>query len=316
MSNLISIIVPIYNVEIFLPRCIESILKQTYQELEIILVDDGSTDSCPEICKKYVKLDSRVHFITQKNGGPSSARNTGINYSKGKYIAFIDSDDFVSPTYIEKLYQVIDVTKSDIAISGFYMTNEFGKIIEKRKNNTKCIEEYSTDDALKQLLVQRKIDTGPWAKLFKRELFEVYKYPEGKLFEDFAVMYKIFLICNKVAYVNSIDYFYVQRANSIISGEFNPQKMDLIFFVNEMFNILSIEKPKLTNYAGTRAFSALMSLWRTIPLSEKKNKEVWTEALKYRKYPLKVRGVKIKFKLGAILTFLGIRISYIFMSRE
>lgn len=315
LKTLISIIVPVHNVENFLVRCIESILNQTYKELEIILVDDGSTDSCPNICKKYEEMDNRVVVITQENGGPSIARNNGIKCSKGEYIVFIDSDDFVTPTYIEKLFKTIFTTKSDIAITGFYMTDESGKIMDKRKNETELIEVYNTDEALVQLLMQKKIDAGHWAKMFKRDLFEVYKYPEGKLFEDFAIMYKLFLISEKVSYIDSVGYFYVQRENSILSTDFNPRKMDLIFFANEMFDTLFIEKPQLINYAGTRSFSALMSLWRTIPLSEKYNMDVWSEAIKFRKYPLKVRNSKIKYKIGAILTFFGVRISYRLMAR-
>ena len=315
MTELISLIVPIYNVDRFLPRCVESIINQTYKDLEIILVDDGSTDNCPKICAKYKQLDSRIVILKKANGGLSSARNEGFRISTVKYVIYIDSDDFVKNTYVENLYEAISSTKADIAISNFCLTDEMGNILGRTKATTLEVETFSSQEALKQLLLQKKFDNSAWGKIYKREFFETVKYPEGKLYEDLPVTYQLFLKSRKIAYINSCDYFYVQRSNSILNMKFNLAKLDLVQFVEEMFTSLSIENPHLINYAGTRAFSALMSLWRTIPLEEKFNKKVWNEAIKYRKYPLKLWESKLKLKLGAVLTFVGVQVSNKLMSK-
>ena len=315
MTELISIIVPIYNVEKFLPKCIETIVNQTYKNIEIILVDDGSTDSCTDICEAYREKDSRIFVYKKANGGLSSARNFGFKHSKGKYIIYIDSDDFVSRNYVENLYNAIFSTQSDIAISGFYLTNEAGEIIEKKKKETTKILSLNIDSALQELLLQRKFDSSAWAKIYKREFFKEYCYPEGKLFEDIPITYKLFLNSQKIAFIDTFDYYYVQRSNSILNMSFNPKKLDLIVFVDEMFDELLKQKPQLINYAGTRAFSSLMSLWRTIPKDSPYSQYVWEKALKYRAYPLKIMRSKLKLKLGALLTIFGLNISYKLMSK-
>lgn len=316
MSELISIIVPIYNVDKYLERCINSIINQTYKNIEIILVDDGSTDSCFDICKQYSEIDSRIIIYKKENGGLSSARNYGFRKSNGKYIIYIDSDDFVSNKYVENLYNAIDTTNSEIAISSFYLVNEDGKLIEKKKKETFEIKTFSNDKALEELLLQKKFDSSAWGKIYLKKFFEKFHYPEGKLYEDLPITYKIFLESNRIAYINSFDYFYVQRENSILNMKFNPKKMDLIKFVDDMFSDLLDKKPHLENYIGTRSFSSLISLWRTIPKDNFYNSIVWSQAMKYKKYPLKLKKSKIKLKLGAVITLFGKDISYKIMSKN
>ncbi|WP_251868217.1 glycosyltransferase family 2 protein [Enterococcus malodoratus] len=305
MTDLISIIVPVYNVEKYLSRCIESIINQTYKNIEILLVDDGSTDSCLRICEKYEKVDSRISVLKKNNGGLSSARNFGFKNSNGIFIVYIDSDDYVSETYISNLYSTILEMDVDIAISNFFLVNENGEKLIEYRNSTKKVEILDSKTALKELFIQKKFDTSAWGKMYKRHFFDKYEYPEGKLFEDLPTTYKLFLDCENIGYVNSRDYYYVQRADSIVNMEFNIKKLDLLENVDSLFQEVSDIEPDLKKYAGTRAFASLMNLWKSIPKSSKYKQVVWKSIKKYRKYPLLVFESKAKLKFGSIISVFG-----------
>ena len=167
MTELITLIIPVYKVEDLLPRCMESIFNQTYKNLEIILIDDGSPDKCPILCDNYKKRDSRVKVIHKKNGGLSSARNVGINYSTGEYICFIDSDDVISKYYIEELYSNIQKTNSEISICSYKfigLENEIPDLYE----NSNDITIYSSKQAIELMLYQKNINNSAWGKLYKK----------------------------------------------------------------------------------------------------------------------------------------------------
>ena len=184
-KELVSIIVPIYNVEKYLIKCIESILNQTYKNLEIILVDDGSTDSCNKICDRYKKIDKRVVVIHKKNGGLSSARNIGIKKAKGKLISFVDSDDYIKPNMIEELKNNMYFYNSDISVCDYYYIID-GKRQISDNNNLKrnCITKYKNKFIYKP-------NSAVWNKLYKKNLFEQIKFPEGKIYEDDYILYEL-----------------------------------------------------------------------------------------------------------------------------
>ncbi len=187
---LISIIVPVYKVEKYLKRCVDSILTQTYQNMEIILVDDGSPDNCGAICDRYKKTDNRVVVIHKRNGGLSDARNTAIPLAKGEYISFIDSDDWISSYYVEHLYEAVAKCDADIGISWFENVFE-GKALqskpEKTLSNYECL---TAEECLKKLLYQNGVEVCAWGKLYKTALIKDLRYPVGKLYEDIADKYK------------------------------------------------------------------------------------------------------------------------------
>ena len=190
---LISVVIPVYNVEEYISRCISSILEQTYRNLQIILVDDGSTDKSGEICGEYAKVDRRVTVIHQTNGGLSSARNTGIDKATGEYITFVDSDDFVSKEMVAYLFALAKNNDCDIAISthniirGEKVWKSYNLSGDVKMTPKRCIEKLLYDDG---------VDTSAWAKLYKLKLFNGVRYPVGKLYEDIATTYKIFLKAN------------------------------------------------------------------------------------------------------------------------
>ena len=225
MKELISVIIPIYMVEKYLNKCIDSVINQTYKNLEIILVNDGSKDNCKKICEEYAKKDSRIKIINKSNGGLSDARNKGLEVSNGKYIGFVDSDDYISKDMYKNLYENIIKYDADIAICEYIEVNENGENI---KENKKIIENgvkiYSREEAMYKLLEDNEITNHVWNKLYKSSLFKDIEFPKGLKFEDIAVMYKLIDKANRVVHISEILYFYVQRDGSIL----NMRTEDLI----------------------------------------------------------------------------------------
>lgn len=217
MDDLISVIVPIYKVEKYLKKCVESILEQTYSNLDIILVDDGSPDNCGDIIEEFRKKNEKIRTIHQKNGGLSDARNSGIKIAKGKYIVCIDSDDWIEKNMIEVLYKDIINTNSDISVCEFVEEDDLQNILSTKKYNNEIIE-FNSKEALKSLIKQDILTNHAWNKLYKASLFEGIEYPKGQLMEDVSTTYKLFEKANKIVYQNTSLYHYIQRGTSILGN--------------------------------------------------------------------------------------------------
>ncbi len=204
---LISIIVPVYNVKDFLTECLESLTAQTYENLEIIIIDDGSTDGSSELCDKLKYKDKRIAVIHQKNGGLSAARNAGLKVAKGEYVAFVDSDDSVNPSFIKALFQAIKTNNSDISVCGY------DDDLPKEKTLT------GKEATINLLLAQENIDILAWNKLYKKTLFikNHISYPVDKIHEDNLTTYKLYSKSNKVSFVPESLYNYRKREGSITS---------------------------------------------------------------------------------------------------
>lgn len=209
----ISIIIPVYDVEPYLERCIDSVINQTYKNLEIILVDDGSPDSCGEICDVYAKKDSRTKVIHKENSGLSDARNRGLDIATGDYIGFVDSDDYVAEDMFETLYNILKTYKADISTVSFYeMFN--GKLIGVKDSGK--LEVMNRTEALKELYIDDKIQSYSWNKLFKKELFTDVRFPSGKNFEDIPTTLLLFEKSNIVVRLEEPKYYYMRRNDSIV----------------------------------------------------------------------------------------------------
>jgi glycosyltransferase involved in cell wall biosynthesis len=224
---MISIIVPIYKVEQYLVKCLDSILNQTYKNLEIILVDDGSPDNCPTICEEYANKDERIKVIHQKNGGLSAARNTGINNVSGEYIAFIDSDDYIHERMYEILYKNLKEKKADISVCKFIkvtnseqMNNPIGQEKIDIFNNMEAMENLYNEWYLPTVIA--------WNKLYKKDLFQTVKYPVGEIHEDEFVIHHILDNVKTVVYSDAPLYFYRQRDTSIMGEPYNLSRLDEI----------------------------------------------------------------------------------------
>lgn len=221
---LISVIVPCYKVEKYLPKCVDSILNQTYKNLEIWLVDDGSPDMCGQICDNYTKKDSRVKVIHKENGGLSDARNVAIELAAGKWIAFVDSDDYVTADYIDTLYGLVEKYDCEVSVA---LHKAFKEGEDPRISDVAIYEEKMVPlHAVEQMFYQEKFDTAAWSKLYHRRLFEKgIRYPKGLLYEDLPTTYLLMLESNGVAFTNKEIYYYLLRASSI-EGEYNPRKIN------------------------------------------------------------------------------------------
>ena len=225
---MISVIVPIYHVEKYLPACVESICAQTYSNIEIILVDDGSPDRCGEMCDEFAQKDNRIRVIHKINGGLSDARNAGIEAASGEYIAFIDSDDTIDSRMLELLLQTIENTKTDISCCLYTEYPEGEKPFIHQKKYTQP-EVLDSVEALKRLF---STSTGQEIiacnKLYRHELFEDgIRFPVGKLHEDNFTTYQLFGKAGSVSFLDCELYFYLRRKNSI-TGCFNPRRMEAI----------------------------------------------------------------------------------------
>ena len=246
---LISVVVPIYKVEEYINKCLDSIINQTYKNLEIILVDDGSPDNCGKICDDYVKKDKRIKVIHKINGGLSDARNKGIEKAKGEYITFIDSDDYIEKEYVELLYKTIIEEDSDIAIGSHTVLYETGMELKKATGEKTLL---TPKKVLERILYDDNIDYSAWAKLYKIELFKKIKYPKGRLFEDAATTYKLIDSSKKIAINSKSIYNYIIRNNSITNAAFSKKKMDLIISTKEMCNYIKDKYPDLEKACNRR----------------------------------------------------------------
>ncbi len=216
---LISVIVPVYKVEKYLDKCIKSITNQTYTNLEIILVDDGSPDKCGMLCDLWCSRDKRIKVIHKKNGGLSDARNVGITEARGKYVGFVDSDDYIEPDMYERLMYALIETQADI--STCYAITEINGESTCVKKNNRCFI-LNSYEALEDLFVQNKyLRHAAWNKLYCREIFMYINFPVGRLFEDAAIMYRIFTNIQKIVCLDSQLYHYVIRDGSITNNKYN-----------------------------------------------------------------------------------------------
>lgn len=224
MEELISVIVPIYNVEKYIRKCVDSILKQTYKNIEVILVDDGSNDECGKIIDEYKKMNGRIRVIHKENGGLSDARNCGMKYSTGKFLLFIDSDDWIDSEMVKKLYDNIKKYNADISICEFIEEDEEGKELSKKKYDEKILL-FSSKEAIKDLIIQKNITNHAWNKLYKKEVFDNTEYPKGQLMEDVSTTYKLIENSKQIVYQNIALYHYIQRNKSIL-GNITPKRIN------------------------------------------------------------------------------------------
>lgn len=230
MSNkepLISVIIPVYNVKDYLRKCLDSICNQTYRNLEILVIDDGSTDGSGAVCDDYAAKDLRINVIHKENGGQSSARNRGIAMAKGDYLAFVDSDDWIENEMYEKLYDNIIKYGVDISMCSYIQHYP-------NRSRAKCDSDqifiWTGREAIRELIRGKKVTSMVWDKLYKRSLFDEIKFPAGKIFEDAAIVYRLFAKANKVLLLEKPYYHYVTRPGSTMNQNFYNGERNLIAF--------------------------------------------------------------------------------------
>lgn len=229
MRELISVIVPVYNVEKYLGECIESLICQTYTNIEILLVNDGATDSSPKICNYYQKIDQRIKVINTENGGLSAARNMGIANAKGAYFAFVDSDDFIEATMLETLFAHAEKSSADIVCCNYDFYSETSKFQKTHKIKNRKNMLYTSAQARDVLLYNNYYRCYAWNKLFRAELFEKIRFPEGCIYEDILTSYLLLEKANNILYITDDLYHYRIRSNSI-TRKICPEKLYQILY--------------------------------------------------------------------------------------
>lgn len=218
MSELISVIVPVYNVKDYLEKCVDSILSQTYSELEVLLIDDGSTDGSSLICDILANKDNRIKVIHQDNGGLSAARNTGLDIATGEYIAFVDSDDYIKKTMYADMLRALNDSDADIAIGGIrYIDEKDNPLFDISLDE--LVEVEDEREKYSQLQENDILTVVQWNKLYRKEIFKDIRYPVGKIHEDVYVAHRELYNANKIIFIPGEYYYYVQRIGSIMNKD-------------------------------------------------------------------------------------------------
>lgn len=285
--RLISIIVPVYNIEEYLPRCIESILNQTYKNLELILVDDGSLDGSGAICDEYAKKDDRVFVIHKENGGSSSARNAGIRQARGEYLGFVDSDDYIEKYMYEKMVHAIDERNCNIVQVARDEIDDKGKLMQAICEMPDEITEYSAEEFLKELLLH-KGDCSFCTKLLNRDLFLSRQFPEGVLNEDFHLLVKVLGQGESVVSLPYLGYHVFYRIGSNTrkkdKNEFSRVYGDNVDNADMVYELVSESFPALKNIAIRFGLFQRMDYLLHIPISQmKKGNEQYQNVCRYVK---------------------------------
>lgn len=231
-NELISIIVPVYKVEKYLEKCVKSILKQTYTNLEIILVDDGSPDKCGQLCDELAKTDDRIKVFHKENGGLSDARNYGVERANGEYIGFVDSDDYIHECMYEELYKAIKKSGTSIAECG--VTRVYKNTLRPHYEGEDYFLVLDREGYLKEYLENKRLYGSAWCKLIHRDLAKKIKFPTGKIYEDAFYTLELLKTVDKYTLISGNYYYYYIRENSITTRSFSSKDMDYIEIMNEI----------------------------------------------------------------------------------
>lgn len=313
MNEVISVIVPIYNVEQYLDKCINSILNQTYKNIEVILVDDGSPDNCGRICDNYSKKDSRIKVIHKENGGLSDARNVGIDNANGKYICFVDSDDYIENRYIELLYKAIKENNVDIAQCGIKKISDDEILIENIGYKNDGVKK--SKKMLEDLYTTNWENIVVWNKMYLRELFDNIRFPKGKIHEDEYTTYKILYKTENVAILNKCLYNYRQNVDSITGKKFNMKRLDILEGLKERVNFFEINNEKKLYMLSLKLYiKKLRECYSNVKMyiNDSKNiqQKIIREHNEYSKKLFKLKNISLKSRIKTKIFFISPSIFY------
>ena len=307
---LISVIVPAYNVEKFIGKCIDSILRQSFKDFEVLLIDDGAKDSTPEICDACAKKDSRIKVYHKENGGLSDARNYGIDRMQGKYVTFIDSDDYVDSGYFEYLYGLITQEEDiQIAICGKKSVRED----ENASPDPETFHEIITGErAVQKMLCGHGSGHSAWGKLYSADLWKTVRYPKGKIYEDYATTYRVMALVDKAAWGNAAMYFYVQHIESIMHQKCSRRSLSLVDIADEETEFIVKKWPALKQEALARKVTSYLKCLQNI--LNTKNEEfddykqkIVEDVRRHKGELLASKKVALKTKIKIIALLLGER---------
>lgn len=288
MPKLISVIIPIYKVEEYLDKCVFSVVNQTYSNLEIILVDDGSPDNCPQMCDGWASRDNRIKVIHKANGGLSDARNAGIQIAKGDFIAFVDSDDWIAPNMYQMMIEAIEKENADICACGIivsYPESENVLSIPAVAGDSKMILELIYNDT--------QYPVAAWNKLYRCECWENFRFPIGKICEDAFTTYLLVDHAKKIVQISAPLYYYRIRSNSIMTSEFSHKRMDEEEAWRYNYEYMKIHYPSIASKAFGFYLQKVNILIHTIPVKER---EIYKKEYEYLRDILKGNILYVLFK--------------------
>ena len=294
---LISVIIPVYNVEKYLNKCLNSVINQTYSNLEIILIDDGSSDTSGKICDEYAMKDSRIRVVHKNNGGLSSARNTGMKVMNGDYFSFIDSDDYVAFDYIYCMYLYMLKDNSDIVICSFKKI--YGN--QSYSDNKNSYKHFKFDrETVKFKMLSRQVPMYAPGKLYRADLAVNMEFPEGKLYEDMPTTWNIIKKITNVTYITKELYFYRQRRDSIVNLQYKPQRMDQLYFAEQILSEIEGNN-RLYHTAASLCFFAASDNYAMVTDEFPDNKKYCENAIKkYSKSVIMDTNTSIPLKIMAL----------------
>ncbi len=273
MESLVTVIIPVYNVEDYLKKCIESVLSQTYKNLEVFLVDDGSTDNCPQICDKFASKDSRVIVIHKKNEGQGVARNVALDKCKGEYIAFVDSDDLIKPNMIEAMVGAIERNNADIALCGIAVNNGIKLHDEPVFSNEVC---WNTEQLMKEYVTTPNVHTGPCNKVYKKALFDNIRFPKFTANEDAYIMHSVLGRCKKAVHIGECMYIQNIRPNSTEQSSFSERKLALLDCAQSLSDYYKSNFPDLYKFVAYKKINDSAVLMSAIIEADyKKYKDIY-----------------------------------------
>lgn len=272
MGNLVSIIVPVYNVEKYLDKCVNSLMNQSYKNIEILLIDDGSTDTSGVCCDTYAQLDQRIVVIHQRNKGLSGARNTALDIAHGEYITCVDSDDFIASDFVLNLISAIETANADIAVCGTIFCDENDNEIKRMVCPEKKV--VIGDKQIQNLLSCFDIATMAWGKLYKTKLFRNIRYPEGKYNEDVFTTYKLLDKSNSTVIVNYGMYYYRQVTTSIMHKSFSVKHLDAIEGTIERAKYIEKKYPQFKDWAWATVGHTCCKTYERMILAGSKDKKI------------------------------------------
>ena len=312
-DKVVSIIIPVFNVASYLDECILSVINQTYKYTEIILVDDGSTDQSGIICDKYKEKDKRIKVLHKQNGGLSDARNAGLEVCKGDYISFVDSDDYLSPYFVEILMSAILKGKCDIAAlkggTSFWDKSEKPKLAGSEEDYT---VQYLNARTVQEQMLYQKIATGAPFKIYKRETLEGIRFPVGYLYEDVATTYKPFFNAKNCAIVVADIYAYRKRKDSIIRQTFSHRKLSCLKIFDQLVNDPQLKAEGLQRAAKSRVYAMTYSVFLQVPEEDKETQKLlWKKLQTVQKDVMfnPSRFIRKKNKYAAWVSLIGMRFS-------
>ena len=305
---LVSIIIPVYNVEKYVERCFQSVSEQTYQNIEIIIVDDGSTDSSGKLCDEFARIEKRAVVIHKENGGLSSARNAGMRVAKGEYITFLDSDDFLALDFVEKAILLCENLSAEISILDMAYINESSNE-EINDNSNEEVVVLSREDAIKESLYQKMFSCCAPGKMYKKSTLEGIVFPLNKLSEDLAVCHLILNNANSIIYSKRIGYYYRQQQNSIMHV-FNSRRLDALQWTREIEAFCAEFYPNILHAAKCRSFNVAVHLALDLPDPKGKNRAdynfIWKDVVRTRKDVIFDKECRFREKAAALLSFFGV----------